>query len=261
MLSLYLFLSELFGMIAEYSLCHTVVIDLWPPWNCNNSLINCTIFQIKRESIDMTCLFWFSVQLLTETCFISVRIQQDLTVNILRWSCKMPDFFFILIKLKVSQHILAKVSKIQFHQNPFGWSRAVAACRLVNWHTDITKLIGFFTTWQKAPKMADWQSMLTSFLHITFVNILTHTKMPNLCILYDDRECQGITKEWFFSPPYWHRFQLQSRMASCTAYTIWICLFCSITKWQLTFWNKHFITCDQQFTLRSNKNIYNNQPY
>lgn len=144
-------------MQAEYSLCRTVVNDLWPPWNCNNSLINCTIFQIKRESIGTTCLFWFSVQLLTETCFISVRIQRDLAVNILRWSCKLPEiFFFILIKFKYSQHILAKVSKIQFHQNPFSWSRAVVACRLVNWQTDMMKLKGFFTTWQKAPKMADW---------------------------------------------------------------------------------------------------------
>jgi len=57
------------------------------------------------------------------------------------------------------------------------------------------KLVGFFTTWQKVPKMADWQSMLTSFLHITFVNILTHTKIPNLYILSDDMERQGITKE------------------------------------------------------------------
>jgi hypothetical protein len=38
----------------------------------------------------------------------------------------------ILIKLKFSQHILTKVSNIQFHQNPFSWSQAVVARRLMN---------------------------------------------------------------------------------------------------------------------------------
>jgi len=38
--------------------------------------------------------------------------------------------------------------------------------------------------------MADQQSMLTTFLHIIFVSILTHTKMPNLYILQDDRAHQ-----------------------------------------------------------------------
>jgi len=78
------------------------------------------------------------------------------------------------------------------------------------------------------PKMEGQQTMLTIFLHIIFVSILTHIKMPNLDILYDDREHHGITKECFlflFTP-----ISATEQMASCTAYAIRICLFCSITK-------------------------------
>ena len=46
--------------------------------------------------------------------------------------------------------------------------------------------------------MADQQSMLTTFLYTIFVSILTHTKMPNLDVLYNDRQHHGITKECFF---------------------------------------------------------------
>jgi hypothetical protein len=41
--------------------------------------------------------------------------------------------------------------------------------------------------------------MLTTFLHIIFVNILTHTKVPNLDTLFDDIKHHGITKECFCS--------------------------------------------------------------
>jgi hypothetical protein len=51
-------------------------------------LINCTIF--GKMLLNIKCVFWFSLQLLSETFLILRRIQRDIIINVHRSSCRVP---------------------------------------------------------------------------------------------------------------------------------------------------------------------------
>jgi len=51
-------------------------------------LINGTIF--GKKSLNTKCVFWFSVQLLSETFLILRRTERDMIKNVCRCSCKVP---------------------------------------------------------------------------------------------------------------------------------------------------------------------------
>jgi len=72
--------------IAHAPYCH-----LWPIWLYRvfpHYLVNGTIFE--KKSLNTKCVFWFSVQLLSETFLILRRTERDMIKNI-HWSlCKVP---------------------------------------------------------------------------------------------------------------------------------------------------------------------------
>jgi hypothetical protein len=79
----------------NYSACnaHAPYCHLRPTWLCHNFphyLVNGMIF--GRKLLNTICVFWFSLQLLSETFLIPRRIQRDIIINVHTTSCKVPIF-------------------------------------------------------------------------------------------------------------------------------------------------------------------------
>ena len=51
-------------------------------------LINGTVFE--KKLLNIKCVFWFSLQMLSETFLILRRIHGDIIINVHRSSCKVP---------------------------------------------------------------------------------------------------------------------------------------------------------------------------
>jgi len=75
--------------------CALLYCHLWPVWFYHifpYYLINSTGFE--KNVSEHNCVFWVSLQHLSATFLILSRIQQDITTNVHRSSCKAP---FILL--------------------------------------------------------------------------------------------------------------------------------------------------------------------
>ena len=74
-------------------------------------------------------VFWFSLQILSETFFILGRTERDMIKMCIclhvkyRYSCQ------ILMKIEFSRWIFEKYSKIEFHENPINGSRVIPCGR------------------------------------------------------------------------------------------------------------------------------------
>ena len=53
-------------------------------------------FRGKNSYWTKTCVFWFSLQLLSETFLILRRTESDIIINVNRSSCKVPVNFFLM---------------------------------------------------------------------------------------------------------------------------------------------------------------------
>jgi hypothetical protein len=70
---------------------HAPYCHLWPAPLYNifpHYLINGTIFE--KKSLDTKCVFWFSVQRLSETFLILRRTERDMIKNVYRSECEVP---------------------------------------------------------------------------------------------------------------------------------------------------------------------------
>jgi hypothetical protein len=64
---------------------------LWPLWLYHifrHYLINGTI--LAKYVLNIKCVFWFSLQLLSKTFLILRRIRRDIVINVKSYSCKVP---------------------------------------------------------------------------------------------------------------------------------------------------------------------------
>jgi len=113
---------------------HEPYCNLWPARlysNFPHHLINNTIFEKKtKKSLNIKCVFWFSLPLLSETLIILRRTERHVTKNVNRSSCKMP---VILVKfewnLAFFLQIFEKYSNAKFHENLFSGSWDVSCGR------------------------------------------------------------------------------------------------------------------------------------
>ena len=64
-------------------------------------LINGTVFGKKLPNVK--CVFWFSLQLLSETFLILRRNERDVTKNIYWSACKVPAFLVTFNEAEVSR--------------------------------------------------------------------------------------------------------------------------------------------------------------
>ena len=106
------------------------VFDMWPAPLYSifpHYLIKGTIFEKNKVTEHKTCVFWFSLRLLSETFFILRRTERDVIKNVCRSSCKVPVCYScqILMELEFSRHIFEKYSTIIFHENPSSGCRVV----------------------------------------------------------------------------------------------------------------------------------------
>jgi hypothetical protein len=104
--------------------------------------INGTIF--GKTLLNIKCVFWFSLQLLSETFLILRIIQRDIIKSEHASLCKVPVFSCqILIELEFSR-FSKKYSYIKFHEHP----QPLHA----DGRTDMTKLTAAFRNFANAPK-------------------------------------------------------------------------------------------------------------
>jgi hypothetical protein len=78
----------------SYPACsaHAPYCCLWPVrlYHIFPHLINGTVFGGLEMLLNIKCVFWFRVQLASETFLILRRMKQDVIINVHRSSCKLP---------------------------------------------------------------------------------------------------------------------------------------------------------------------------
>jgi hypothetical protein len=117
---------------------HVVICGLPGPSVLTHYLTNGTIFE--NTSLNIKCVFWFSLQLLSETYLILRRTERDMITHV---------YCSISIKLEFSRQIFEKYTSIKFHENPSSGSRVVACGQI-----DKTELIAAFRNFRTRLKTA-----------------------------------------------------------------------------------------------------------
>jgi hypothetical protein len=134
---------------------HAPYCHLWSVWFYNifpYYLIKGTFFD-EEEKRNIKCVFWFALQLSSETYLILRRTERVKTINInINWSsCKVPSLLSLNNKTSSLWRNLRKISSIKFHENPSSGSRNVP-CWRKDGQTDITKQIDAFPNYANASK-------------------------------------------------------------------------------------------------------------
>jgi hypothetical protein len=137
----YIFRMSVCSLTYPSHRAHVPYCYLWPVCLYHifpRYLVNGTIFEKKLPNIKK--VFWFSLQLLSETFLILRRIQRDMIINVNTSNVKDLYSRHILTKLPFPQPIFEKYSNIKFHENPSIGSR-VLPCGQTDVKTGMRKLI------------------------------------------------------------------------------------------------------------------------
>jgi hypothetical protein len=110
----------------SYPACkgHAPYCHLWPVriyCILPNYLINGTIF--GKLLLNIKCVFWFSLQILSENFLILRRIQIDIITNVHRSSCAYPIFLLDFNETWIFRTDFSKYIQTKFNENVFSGSR------------------------------------------------------------------------------------------------------------------------------------------
>ena len=139
----------------RYPVCsaHAPYCYLWPARLYTvfpHYLINDTNFE--KKALNTKCVFWFSLQLASETFLILRRTERDMIKYAYWFSCTVPLFLLYFNKYFIYSLEFRKKTNINFYENPWSGSR-VFPCGRMGRRTDITKVIvDFFFNFSNAPK-------------------------------------------------------------------------------------------------------------
>jgi len=140
----------------RYPVCnaHSPYCQLWLAPLCNISqhyLINGTISE--KKILIIKCVFWFSLQLLTETFLILRRNERD-TIRGVYWSSRKVLFVFLsdFNETWIFWADFRKILKYQIWWKPV--QRKPSCSMWADGRTDMTKLIVAFRNFANAPKTA-----------------------------------------------------------------------------------------------------------
>jgi hypothetical protein len=125
--------------------CAILHCQLWPFWLYHifpHYLTNGTIFR-KKPLLNVKCVFWFSLQLLSETFLILRRTEWDIIKNVYRSAaCKVPLFLLDFDETWILKIVLRTILKYQILWKSVQWE---TRCFMrTNRRTGMTKLIKGF---------------------------------------------------------------------------------------------------------------------
>jgi hypothetical protein len=132
-------------------------------------LINGKIF--VKSHWTQKCVFWLSLQHLTETFLILRRTELNWIQNVYRYSCKVP---FIVIRFKWKSNFLADFRKIPQYQMSLKFAQWKHSCSMrTDRRTDMTKLIVTFLNFARAPKNQPYLRQLKLFVKFCRISAAT----------------------------------------------------------------------------------------
>ena len=106
-----------------------------------------------KKLLNIKCVFWFCLQLLSEKFLIVRRIQRDIIINLHKSSCKVTLLLSDLMKTRIFSIDFTKIFKNQITLKSIQWERifSMRTDGQRDRHTDMTKL--FFSILRKCLKM------------------------------------------------------------------------------------------------------------
>ena len=139
---------------------HIVIYGLSPVPNF--STLSYKQYDFQRTLLNTKCVFWFSLQILSETSVILRRNERDMTTNVYRsaryvhFVCLFVCFLVFCLFVCFNDNWIfstefRKIIKTKFHENPSKGSRVVP-CGGRDGRTDMTKLTVAFRNFAEASK-------------------------------------------------------------------------------------------------------------
>jgi hypothetical protein len=132
------------------SACAVLYCNVSPIWLYNifsHYLTNGTIF--GKNVLNIKSVFWFSLQLLSETFLILRRTERDIIIYVHRSSCKVPG---ILVRFQRNLNFLDRSSKNTRISNSMETRPVGAELFHADGQTGMTTLILVFSNFANAPK-------------------------------------------------------------------------------------------------------------